>query len=294
MSPQTPVSEVEIAAPLVRGLLAEQHPDLADLPLERIDEGWDNVMYRLGESLTVRLPRRSAAAELIRHEQAWLPILAPVLPIPVPVPTRIGHPTGDYPWFWSIGPWIEGRPANLNWPRVDQAPVLAAFLRALHQPSPTAAPVNPFRGVPLRDRAPVVEPCLERLRSALGRLHDPLVGLWTRALAAAPSTLAVWLHGDLHARNVLARDGVITGVIDWGDMTGGDAATDLSAAWSLLADPGARRVMLKAYDPSPDLIARAMGWAISHGTVLLESGLADHPLHEHMGRVTLERLVADG
>ncbi|HAW29186.1 MAG TPA: aminoglycoside phosphotransferase, partial [Planctomycetaceae bacterium] len=48
------------------------------------------------------------------------------------------------------------------------------------------------------------------------------------------STNRVWLHGDLHPRNVIIRDGTLVGVIDWGDLNGGDAATDLACAWLLL------------------------------------------------------------
>ena len=76
MSPGTPAAEVEIDERLVRALLAEQHPDLAGLPLRHESNGWDNVMFRLGDEPLLRLPRREAALELIRNEQAWLPGLA--------------------------------------------------------------------------------------------------------------------------------------------------------------------------------------------------------------------------
>ena len=57
-----------------------------------MDSGWDNAMFRLGEQLAVRLPRRIAVAKLIDHEQRWLPQLAPLLPIAVPAPVRAGQP----------------------------------------------------------------------------------------------------------------------------------------------------------------------------------------------------------
>jgi aminoglycoside phosphotransferase (APT) family kinase protein len=65
----TPAAELEITLDLVQRLLAEQHPNLAYLPLTLIDTGWDNVMYRLGEHLAVRLPRRQLGANLIEREQ---------------------------------------------------------------------------------------------------------------------------------------------------------------------------------------------------------------------------------
>ena len=74
---------------LVRGLLADQQPRWADLPIAEVaSSGTVNAMYRLGEHLAVRLPRRVAVAKLIEHEQRWLPQLAPLLPIAVPAPVR--------------------------------------------------------------------------------------------------------------------------------------------------------------------------------------------------------------
>ncbi|MER7151067.1 phosphotransferase [Streptomyces lydicus] len=41
------------------------------------------------------------------------------------------------------------------------------------------------------------------------------------------------LHGDLHPANILVDRGRIRAVIDFGDITSGDPATDLSVAWML-------------------------------------------------------------
>jgi aminoglycoside phosphotransferase (APT) family kinase protein len=98
----TPPAEFAIDSAFVAGLLADQHPDLAHLPLRAIDAGWDNALFRLGDHLAVRLPRRAAAAPLIAHEQRWLPRLADQLTLPVPAPYRIGTPARGYPWHWSV------------------------------------------------------------------------------------------------------------------------------------------------------------------------------------------------
>ena len=95
---KTPAAEVDIDDDLVRRLLADQLPELGALPLERVAEGWDNVIFRLGDELTVRLPRREMAAELVAHEQRWLPEIAPRLPLPIPAPVGIGRPGLGYPW----------------------------------------------------------------------------------------------------------------------------------------------------------------------------------------------------
>src|SRR5690349_3749399 len=100
----TPAAECAIDTAFVAELIADQHPDLAHLPLHVVDAGWDNALFRLGDQLAVRLPRRAVAAPLIAHEQTWLPRLADRLSLPVPVPYRLGTPARGYPWRWSVVP----------------------------------------------------------------------------------------------------------------------------------------------------------------------------------------------
>ena len=63
-----PPADVVVDASLVQALLQEQHPDLAHLAPAKAAEGWDNTLFRLGDELAVRLPRRAASAILIEHE----------------------------------------------------------------------------------------------------------------------------------------------------------------------------------------------------------------------------------
>jgi aminoglycoside phosphotransferase (APT) family kinase protein len=54
--------EVPIDEDLVRQLLRTQLPDLANLDLRLVPaQGTDNVVFRLGAELSVRLPRKPAA-----------------------------------------------------------------------------------------------------------------------------------------------------------------------------------------------------------------------------------------
>ena len=130
----TPAAEFDIDRAFVAGLLADQHPDLAHLPLREVDAGWDNALFRLGEQLAVRLPRRAVAAPLIVHEQTWLPRLAEQLTLPIPAPVRVGTPARGYPWHWSVVPWLTGMAADQHEPDPAQARPFAAFLRSLHIP----------------------------------------------------------------------------------------------------------------------------------------------------------------
>ncbi|HEV8333495.1 MAG TPA: aminoglycoside phosphotransferase family protein [Steroidobacteraceae bacterium] len=288
-----PAADIEVDEALVRSLLREQHPDLASLPLREIDSGWDNAMFRLGDTLVVRLPRRVAATHLIEREQEWLPQLAPLLPIPVPAPVRVGRPAQNYSWRWSIVPWLNGRNADLCEPRADQAERLAAFLCALHRPAPANAPLNPYRGVPLRERAAQMVERIRRLERETTLLNDEIVRIYHAAIDAPIDVAPTWLHGDLHAGNMLVDDGTISGVIDWGDMTAGDRATDLATLWMNLSDRKARENAMRACNGVSDATwLRAKGWAVFFGVTLGTSGLDGDTRHALMAHRTLERIVA--
>jgi aminoglycoside phosphotransferase (APT) family kinase protein len=289
----TPAAEVHIDAALARRLVQAQCSKFAILDLEHVDAGWDNAMFRLGSEFAIRLPRRSAAAELIRREQAWLPTVARLVPIPVPSPLCVGVPGCGYPWFWSIVPWIEGEPADVAVPSPDEATRVAQFLRALHVQAPAEAPASPWRGVPLRQRAASVEERLGRLANRTALITSRIRKTWRWALAAAEDTRPTWIHGDLHSRNVLVREGRITGIVDWGDICSGDRATDLAAVWMLISDRGARERALLEYHPDTDTLQRAKGWAVVFAALLMDTGLQDRPRHAAIGDATLRRLHED-
>ncbi|MEM9174558.1 MAG: aminoglycoside phosphotransferase family protein [Myxococcota bacterium] len=293
MAPQTPPAEVDIDTALVRRLLGAQHPDLADRPLAPVGEGWDNAMFRLGETLVVRLPRRARAAELVRHEARVLETLAPRLPIPIPTPVRTGEPTDDYPWPWNVVPWFEGEEAAASPPPDGDAPRFVAFLQALHVPAPAEAPENAFRGVPLVDRAEVVEKAFAALRPDTRVVTPAIETAWADAVAAPIAETDVWLHGDLHGRNVLVRDGRVAAVIDWGDVTSGDPACDLAALWMLFDDPRVRAEALTQYGVDEALRVRALGSAVSFAAVLLAHGREGDPRLATVGANTFRRVEAD-
>lgn len=237
-------------------------------------EGWDNVIFRLGDGLAVRVPRRVEGARLILNEQRWLPGLADRLPLPVPTPVHAGTPGAGYPWAWSVVPWIDGTAiehhAVPDWLTVAEQ--LGAFLAAMHQPATADAPRNPYRGVPLADRSERLAQSLDALRDVADRAR--VEARWAELVETPPRDgPPLWLHGDLHGLNLLAGDdGTLSGVIDFGDMTAGDRATDLSVAWIVLpADVRDRfRQTAGAHHPvDDDTWARARGWALCLGVAHL-------------------------
>lgn len=278
-----PPAEVQVDVELARHLLETERPDLLTGELVLVAEGWDNFTYRVGRHHALRLPRREVAAQLLLNELEWLPHVAPWLHLAVPEPVVAGAPSSRFPWPWSVVRWIPGRTVEGCALAPAEAESLAAALRSLHRPAPPDAPFNPFRGVPLAARREVVEERLGRLKL------QGLAPLWRRAIQAAPADASVWLHGDLHPRNVLIHDGRLVGIIDWGDMTAGDASTDLACAWMLFGRAG-RSAFRQAYRPTETEWTRAMGWAVNFGSAMLDSG---EPAHASIGRAIIEQLLHD-
>ncbi|HEY8721232.1 aminoglycoside phosphotransferase family protein [Pengzhenrongella sp.] len=291
-----PSAEVDVTPALVRRLLAEQHPDLADLPLRTVAAGWDNAILRLGEHLAVRVPRRAAAAELVRHEQEWLPVLAPVLGVAVPAPVRVGVPSAAFGWAWSVVPWFDGRPASALAPveRRSLAAPLADVVARLHVPAPGTAPANPWRGVPLAERDAIV-----RERVAGGLVPQPVrvLALWADLLATPVwSGPRVWVHGDLHPANLLVgSDGTLRALLDFGDLTAGDPATDLATAWLTFDAPGRRAFrsrVTRLTGTTPDTWRRARGWALLIAVAIL-ANCDDDPTFLTLGTHALTETLAD-
>lgn len=297
MMARIPAAEVDVTPELVRSLLADQHPDLADLPITVFANGWDNVMLRLGEDLVVRVPRRELAAELVEHEQAWLPVLAPRLPTAVPAPLRVGRPALGYPWSWSVLPWHPGQALGMVpvTERARAAVELGEFLAALHVPAPDDVWQSPYRGGSLRGRIDLVA---ERLsRHASDRAEELLT--WFRSVVDQPGPPGprLWVHGDLHPLNVVIDGGALAAVIDWGDITAGDPACDLTIAW-LGFDVLDAAALHDTYDAAAthhlDLEAlwtRAHAWAL-HLTLVILDASDDHPELAGVGRHGLFRLLA--
>lgn len=275
--------ELEIDATLVRKLLTGQFPHWAGLPIDRVDSpGTDNAIFRLGPDLAVRLPRIHWAAGDVEKEGAWLPRIAPHLPVAVPVPVGIGAPAHGYPWHWSVAPWLPGDnafdspPADL----IVLAKDLARFVIALHavdaEDGPPEDAPRAGRGVPLSTRH-------EAVLTAVAQLEDVIdtttaLAAWNEALEAPDwDGSPVWIHGDLQQTNLLMEDGRLTGVIDFGALGVGDPAADLIPAWSFF-EGESRAVYRDALGVDEATWARGRGWALSVGLIALPYYIDTNPV----------------
>jgi aminoglycoside phosphotransferase (APT) family kinase protein len=258
------VQEAAIDEALVRRLVDAQFPDWAALPLRRVDpSGTVNVIFRLGEELSVRLPRVDGPTTPGSKPFEWLPRIAPKLPVRVPLPLAQGRPSEGYPWFWEVHTWVAGDTVPVDAIDTMQAARdLAALVEALQHLDPAGGP--PGRGIPLSERDAEIRHWLARFNG------DPIVTReWDRALAAPPwPGPPVWHHGDLDARNWLVRDGRISAVIDWGSMGVGDPACDVMVAWKLHS-PEARDAFRQSLPTDEATWERARGWVLSQAVAIL-------------------------
>jgi len=229
----------------------------------------DGTTSCLGSELAVRLPRRSEAFTPQRNEFEWLNQATAPLTTSVPHVVHVARPSDLFEHAWAIVEWMEGIRSMSVAPgqRDACAASLGTQLALLHRPAPANAPSNPYRGVPLRSRAQVVD---QRI-STTGGLQ-PIREIWDAALRATPFPSApVWCHGDLHPGNYLLNESHdLAGIIDFGDITSGDPAVDLSAAWLSFTSLGRAEFFaayLRGCDPiiaaDIGLLERSKGWAIS-------------------------------
>src|SRR5918997_178522 len=219
--------EVHIDAALVRRLVAARFPQWADLPVKPVEfDGWDNRTFHLGAHMTVRLPSAAAYALQVEKEHRWLPKLAPLLPLPIPVPLAKGAPAGGYPWQWSVYRWLEGETATIE--RIADlrqfAIALGRFLTALQRIDSAGGPPpgrhNFFRGGALAvygAETPQAAAALD------GRIHtDAKSPVWQAPHNTTWHGSPAWLHGDVAAGNLLVKGGRLSAVIDFRTSGVGD------------------------------------------------------------------------
>jgi aminoglycoside phosphotransferase (APT) family kinase protein len=288
---------VRIDAALVRRLIAAQFPPWADLPVRPVEAGgWDNRTFRLGPRMTARLPSAEPYALQVEKEHRWLPKLAPLLPLPIPVPLAKGAPAGGYPWQWSVYRWLEGEPASVGGIADLRrfATDLAEFLNALRRSDPTGGPPpgrhNFFRGGPLT----VYDAETRQAIAALEGRVDPgaASAVWQAALGAKWDGSPVWFHGDVAAGNLLVEDGRLGAVIDFGTSGVGDPACDLAIAWTLFG--GESRDAFRAAMGLDDATwARGRGWTLWKALITLAEHIDTDPSQAAGARRVIDEVLAD-
>lgn len=264
-------------------LITGQFPELGEGSLELLGEGWDSTVWLFDGRLVFRFPRRAVVVPGLLRETEALAVLAPLLPLQIPVALYRGRPDGDYPWPWSGSAYLPGRePAEVA-PTEDQrarhGAALGRFLRALHDVDPASVrvdgeplPVDIVRRADMPYRVEKLRPRLETLRRLeMWRPPPGLEPLLAEAVALEPPRHLAVAHGDLHLRHLLiGADSEPSAVIDWIDVCRADPAIDLPLYWGYLP-PAGRETFHSAYGPvSPDGLLRARVLAVFLWATLAE------------------------
>jgi aminoglycoside phosphotransferase (APT) family kinase protein len=285
--------ELDIDAALVHTLLTAQFPHWADLPIERLPHwGTDNAMYRLGDDMVVRLPRIHWAVGDGDKDFQWLPRLAPLLPVAIPVPLVKGTPAEGYPWEWGVYPWLEGEN-----PTVDRITDPSSLTRDAVQFVDALRRVDLADGPPTRRGAPLAGQD-ESARAALVALEgmidtDAATAAWDEALETPDwSGPPVWIHGDLMPGNLLLEGGRLTGVIDWSLLGIGDPACDMMIAWGLLPAEE-RRIFRAELDVDDPTWVRGRGWALSIALIGLPYYKDTNPVFADVARHLIREVLAE-
>jgi aminoglycoside phosphotransferase (APT) family kinase protein len=295
-APKMHADEIGTDAALVRRLLAGQFPHWADLPIDLVDSyGTDHDIYRLGDDLAARLPRIGWATRQAAKEAAWLPKLAPQLPLAIPKQLARGQPAEGYPFEWSVYSWLPGENSNGTIGDLNQAAIdLAAFVSALREIDATGAHPRSSgsRGAPL---AELDEP----VRRSIAELGDRIdakaaVRSWEESLHAPEWDGAeVWVHGDLLPGNLLVVDGRLSAVIDFGCLNVGDPACDLQPAWNVFG--GESRTRYRAeLDVDDASWLRGRGWALFQAVVALPYYWDTNPGMIRQASHALTQVLSDG
>jgi aminoglycoside phosphotransferase (APT) family kinase protein len=290
--------EVHIDAGLVRELIRRQLPHRANLEVRAVAAlGTDNVVFRLGEKLSVRLPRKLGAVPGLLVERKWLPRLAAHLPLAVPEPLAAGEPAEIYPFPWLVCNWISGVPLAPGGMTPDDALVLADFVVALQSLDTRGGPpVQPgHRAGPMAAYNVTAHAALSAARAlqATGRVESHLMdeeraaSVWSAAVEAPKwQGIDVWVHRDFMASNLVTLDGRLNGVLDFGGLAVGDPAGNAMAAFHVFDTPDGRARFRAALGTDDATWARARGWALVQGLEALVYYLDSHP-----GMVAMARQV---
>jgi aminoglycoside phosphotransferase (APT) family kinase protein len=290
-------AEVVVDEALARRLLG-QFPELDVDSLRLLSEGWDRAAWLVDEQWVFGFPRRAVAVPGIERELRFLPLLAPLLPLPVSTPVFRGRPAEGFPWPFFGSAFLPGREA-CDVPlddaaRIEVALDAARFLRRLHSCEVAEAvgaddlPLDGNRRADMARRVPLARVALRELeRLGLWRATGAIERVLDEAERLPRSDDLVVAHGDLHFRHLLVERGRASGVIDWVDLCRADPAIDLQLCWSFVP-PAGRGAFLEAYgDVPPDRLLRARVVALSLCAALARYG------HEE-GMPTVEREALAG
>jgi aminoglycoside phosphotransferase (APT) family kinase protein len=284
--------EIAIHAALVLQLIYDQFPQFANQTVEIIHStGTVNAIFRLGNELCVRLPRKEDWAANIHREWTWLLKLKPHLSLAVPEPVAMGEPTVYYPYPWAIYRWIKGMTYQdkLIGDERQAAQDLAIFIRELRE--------FDTHGAPQAGRKPLaaLDASTREAIAACGSVIDKelAAAAWADALGGVFwDGTAKWIHADLLPSNLLIRDGRIYAVLDFGSAGIGDPAHDVTPAWAVFNNAG-RETFREALSVDEDTWRRARGYALHQAVMIIPYYAKTNPVFVRSVKDTIKQILLD-
>ena len=219
-----------------------QFPELAPARVSYLGEGCDSTAFEVNDRWVFRFPKTKAVERQMEIESRLLPLLAPRLPVPVPVFQFYGEASSLFGRRFCGYAKLPGEPAIRLKPESLSVGALATslgrFFSALH-----AFPVDDAAraGVPEQQ----LDESLREIRTdALDDLErvseiapEAPIAAWRRFLEAgvepARTHRTALVHNDFSAEHALFDSSAhaITGVIDWSDVAISDPAVDFAGLY---------------------------------------------------------------
>lgn len=263
---------IAITLELAHQLIAEQFPEYADLAVTEVEkQGHDNRTYRLGQNMLIRMPTAESYALKVPKEQALLPQLAKHLSFSIPSPIKMGAPSKNYPYPFSIYHWLPGSSINLLTVTDQEKPELARDLAKFLKELQAITDIQGFEpGQHNWWRGDSVRVYDQGAREQMTQLVDVIniqqaIVLWEKACATQWNKQPVWIHGDFAVGNMLMDKGKLSAIIDFGGTAVGDPACDLVIAWTYLSGKS-REIFIAEMDLDQDTWLRARAWVLWKAT----------------------------
>lgn len=249
------LAEYPVSLELAGKLIMLQFTEIELKEIKQLGEGFDNTVIQINGQFVFRFPRRPIAVTLIQVENQLLPSIAGTFPLAIPEPIFFGKPSTLYPYPFTGYKMVkghlpvEGSKAN----KVESAKRFARFLKVLH-----SFPAERAMRLGVQPDGMMRLDVSYRKKSLMENVSNLLkLGYFEQAQAVKNFVDALGeldvqhpislVHGDIHIRNVLLDDeGVLAGIIDWGDVHIGNPAIDFSFLYSYFPKE-ARRAFFEIY-----------------------------------------------
>lgn len=237
------LAEYPVSLELAGKLIMLQFPEIELEEIKQLGEGFDNTVIQINGQFVFRFPRRPIAVTLIQVENQLLPSIAGTFPLAIPEPIFFGKPSTLYPYPFTGYKMVKGHlpVEGTKAKKVESAKRFARFLKVLH-----SFPVEKAKRLGVQPDGMMRLDIPYRKKSLMENVSNLIkLGYFEQAHAVKdfvetlgegeldvqhPISL---VHGDIHIRNVLLDDeGVLAGVIDWGDVHMGNPAIDFSFLYS--------------------------------------------------------------